>query len=129
MESVQASRIYPEQDLTERILQAAFAVHNALGCGFLERVYSIALSVELRSLGLACEHEVAFKVKYKNVAVGDYFADLIVQKRVVVELKACAALDSAHEAQILNYLKASGIKVGLLLNFGKPKLQYRRFVR
>ena len=68
-------------------------------------------------------------MKYKTVEVGDYFADLIVERRVVVELKACAALDSAHEAQILNYLKASSIKVGLLLNFGRPKLQYRRFVR
>ena len=120
---------YPEQDLTEKILEAAFTVHNVLGCGFLEKVYSNALLVEIRALGLACEHEVAFKVKYKNVEVGDYFADLLVERRVVVELKACAAIDSAHEAQILNYLKASNIKLGLLLNFGKPKLQYRRFVR
>jgi GxxExxY protein len=121
--------IYPEQELTEKILEAAFAVHNTLGCGFLEKVYSNALLVETRALGLACEHEVAFKVRYKNVEVGDYFADLLVERRVVVELKACGALDSAHEAQILNYLKASNIKVGLLLNFGKPKLQYRRFIR
>lgn len=129
MEGGQAVQIYPEQHLTEKVLAAAFAVHNTLGCGFLEKVYSNALLVELRGLGLACEHEVAFKVKYKDVEVGDYFADLIVEKRVVVELKACAALDSSHEAQILNYLKASNVKVGLLLNFGKPKLQYRRFVR
>jgi GxxExxY protein len=129
MVGAEAAAIYPEQDFTERILAAAFAVHNTLGCGFLEKVYSKALLVEVRGLGLACEHEVAFKVKYKSVEVGDYFADLIVEKRVVVELKACAALDSTHEAQILNYLKASNIKVGLLLNFGRPKLQYRRFVR
>jgi len=68
-------------------------------------------------------------VKYKNTVVGDYCADLIVERRVLVELKACSGLDSMHEAQILNYLKASGIQVGLLMNFGKPKLQYRRFVR
>jgi GxxExxY protein len=128
-EGVATAAIYPEQDLTEKILEAAFAVHNALGCGFLEKVYSNALLIEICGLGLACEHEVAFKIRYKNVEVGDYFADLIVERRVVVELKACAGLDSTHEAQILNYLKASNIKVGLLLNFGKPKLQYRRFVR
>ena len=127
--AAEATAIYPEQDLTEKILAAAFAVHNTLGCGFLEKVYSKALLVEVRAMGLACEHEAAFKVRYKDVDVGDYFADLIVERRVVVELKACAALDSAHEAQILNYLKASNIKVGLLLNFGRPKLQYRRFVR
>lgn len=125
MEGVQAVQIYPEQHLTEKILAAAFAVHNTLGCGFLEKVYSSALLVEIRGLGLACEHEVAFKVTYKGIEVGDYFADLIVERRVVVELKACASLDSTHEAQNLNYLKASNIKVGLLLNFGRPKLQYK----
>jgi GxxExxY protein len=92
-------------------------------------VYSSALLVEMHSMGLKCEHEVAFKVRYKDIEIGDYFADLIVEKRVVVELKACSALDSTHKAQILNYLKASNIKVGLLLNFGRPKLQYQRFVR
>jgi GxxExxY protein len=121
--------IYHEQELTGKILEAAFAVHNTLGCGFLEKVYSSALLFELRNMGLQCDHEVAFKVKYKDVEVGDYFADLIVEKRVLVELKACVALDSVHEAQILNYLKASSIQVGLLMNFGKSKLQYRRFVR
>jgi GxxExxY protein len=100
-----------------------------LGAGFLEKVYSDALVCELRSTGLACEQEIVFKVKYRDVPVGDYCADLIVERRVIVELKACAGLDSVHEAQILNYLKASGIHVGLLLNFGKPRLQYRRFVR
>jgi GxxExxY protein len=121
--------IYPEQELTGKILEGAFAVHNTLDFGFLEKVYSSALLFELVNMGLHCEQEVAFKVKYKDVVVGDYCADLIVEKRVLVELKACAGLDSVHEAQILNYLKASGIKVGLLMNFGKPKLQYRRFVR
>lgn len=129
MEGTAGVAIYPEQSLTEKILEAAFAVHNTLGCGFLEKVYSNALRIEIRGMGLACEHEASLKVKYKNVEVGDYFADLIIERRVVVELKTCAALDSIHEAQILNYLKASNIKVGLLLNFGKPKLQYRRFVR
>jgi GxxExxY protein len=129
VESAPITAIYPEQDLTRKILEGAFAVHNTLGCGFLEKVYSNALSIELRSMDLYCDHEVPFKVKYKDVMVGEYCADLIVEKRVLVELKACAGLDSVHEAQILNYLKASSIQVGLLLNFGKPKLQYRRFVR
>ncbi len=129
MESAPEVAIYPEQDLTRKILEGAFAVHNTLGCGFLEKVYSNALFFELRNLGLICDQEVPFKVKYRDVVVGDYCADLIVERRVLVELKACAGLDSVHEAQILNYLKASSIQVGLLPNFGKPKLQYRRFVR
>jgi GxxExxY protein len=121
--------IYPEQELTGKILEAAFAVHNTLACGFLEKVYSSAISFELRNMALHCEHEVAFKVKYKDTVVGDDCADLIVERRVLIELKACASLDSVHEAQILNYLKASSIQVGLLMNFGKSKLQYRRFIR
>jgi GxxExxY protein len=129
MESAAKCAIYPEQELTQKILEGAFAVHNTLGCGFLERVYSNALLFELRNMNLSCEHEVPFEVRYKEAVVGDYCADLIVERRVIVELKACAGLDSVHEAQILNYLKASRIQVGLLLNFGKPKLQYRRFVR
>jgi GxxExxY protein len=79
-------------------------------------------------MGLACVQEVPFKVKYKNVIVGDYSADLVVEKRVLVELKACTGLESVHEAQMLNYLKANGIHVDLLMNFGKPRLEYRRFV-
>jgi GxxExxY protein len=129
MKNTSIAGIYPEQELTGKILEGAFAVHNALGCGFLERVYSNALLLELRNMKLSCEQEVPFKVRYKEIVVGDYCADLIVERRVLVELKACASLDSVHEAQILNYLKASNIQVGLLLNFGKPKLQYRRFVR
>ncbi len=79
-------------------------------------------------MGLTCVQEVALKVRDKDVVVGDYSADLVVEKRVLVELKACTGLDSVHEAQILNYLKASGIRVGLLMNFGKPRLEFRRFV-
>ena len=128
METGAEAVIYPEQELTQKILKGAFAVHNTLGCGFLERVYSNALSTELSQMQLGCEQEVPFKVKCKNVVVGDYCADLVVGRRVLVELKACAGLEGVHEAQILNYLKASGIRVGLRLNFGKPKLEYRRFV-
>ena len=128
METGAKSAIYPAQDLTQKILEASFAVHNALGAGFLEKVYANALSLELKQMGLVCAQEVPFKVKYRDVVVGDYSADIVVEKRVLVELKACTGLDSVHEAQILNYLKASGIRVGLLMNFGKARLEYRRFV-
>ena len=84
----------------------------------MEKVYSNALAVELGQAGIACEREVPFKVRYRNIVFGDYCADIVVEKRVLVELKSCAGLDSVHEAQILNYLKASGIRVGLLMNFG-----------
>jgi GxxExxY protein len=119
---------YPEQDLTEKMLQAAFAVHNALGAGFLERVYSNALAVELRTQGIALQIELPLKIKYRDAIVGDHVADLVVDGRVLVELKACASLDPVHTAQVLNYLRASKIQVGLLLNFGRPKLEYRRSV-
>jgi GxxExxY protein len=128
METVSGARIYPEQELTEKILKGAFAVHNTLGCGFLEKIYSNALLVELSQMGLHCQREVPYKVRYRDAVIGDYLSDLIVERRVLVELKACARLEPVHEAQILNYLKASGIHVGLLMNFGKTKLEYRRFV-
>src|SRR5208282_3217832 len=101
MESAATTAIYPEQELTQKILEGAFAVHNTLGCGFLEKVYSNALSLELRNMGLHCEQEGPFKVKYRGVVIGDYCSDLIVERRVLVELKACAGLESVHEAQIL----------------------------
>ncbi len=120
--------IYPEQVLTQKILEAAFVVHNTLGAGFLEKVYANALVLELRAKGLSCKQEAALNVRYKESVVGDYLADMVVEDRVLLELKACAALDPTHEAQIMNYLRASGLHVGLLMNFGRPRLQYRRFV-
>lgn len=119
---------YPEADLTGRILQAAFKVHNTLGCGFLEKVYENALVVELSRMGAAVSQQHPFKVNYENAVVGDYVADLVVEGRVLVECKCSSQPDGAHEAQLLNYLKASGIRVGLLLNFGRPKLYYRRMI-
>jgi len=123
-----ADPVYPEQELTGKILECAFAVHNALGTGFLERVYSNALALELRRNEIDCVREVPLKVTYRGVIVGDYVADILVAGRVSIELKACAVLDSNHAAQIMNYLRASELRVGLLLNFGRPKLAYRRFV-
>ena len=120
--------VYPEHELTGAILNAAFSVHNTLGVGFLEKVYANALSVELRAANIKCEQESPLKVHYRGVAVGDYFADLIVERRVLVELKASSAFDPVHAAQLMNYLRASGIRVGLLLNFGRPKLHFKRFI-
>jgi GxxExxY protein len=118
----------PEAELTQKVLAAAFKVLNTLGCGFLERVYEKALLVELTRSGIRTEKQKAFHVLYEGAVVGEYQADLVVDGRVIVECKAVTTLDPIHEAQLLNYLKAAGIRVGLLLNFGRPKLQYRRFV-
>jgi GxxExxY protein len=122
------SSILVEGELTEKILGAALKVQNTLGAGFLEEVYENALSIELRKCGLSVESQKTFPVQYEGTVVGNYQADLVVSARVVVECKAVSNLDSVHEAQLMNYLKASGIRVGLLINFARPKLQYRRLV-
>ncbi len=117
-----------EEELTEKILGAAFKVQNTLGCGFLEKVYENAMVVELSRAGISVEQQKPMQVRYQGAIVGEYQADLVVDGRVIVELKAASKLDSIHEAQLLNYLKATRVRVGLLFNFGCPKLQYRRFV-
>ncbi|MFC7332428.1 GxxExxY protein [Rhodocista pekingensis] len=119
--------IDPEiQETTGQILSAAFAVSSALGHGFLEGVYRKALLHELMLRGLRPREEVHFRVRYRDADCGSYIADLVVDGRVIVELKAVAALLPAHRAQLLNYLRASGLRAGLLLNFGTPKLTYAR---
>jgi GxxExxY protein len=117
-------------ELTEKILGASFKILNTLGAGFLEKVYVNALSIELRRIDLPVEAQKAFhiSISYEGTIVGDYLADLVVAGKVIVECKAAINLDSVDEAQLINYLKASGLHVGLLINFGKPKLQYRRLV-
>jgi GxxExxY protein len=117
-----------EGELTEKILGAAFKVLNKLGAGFLEKVYENALSFELQRCGLLVEPQKMFHVKYEGAIVGEYQADLVVAGKVIVECKAISSMDSVHEAQSINYLKASGVHVGLLINFGRPTLQYRRLV-
>jgi len=118
-----------EQDaLTERIIGCAYTVANSLGCGFLEKVYENALCHELRKAGLAVNQQLGMEVHYDGVVVGEYTADLVVERKVIVELKAFDSLDSSATAQCLNYLKAAGLHVCLLINFGKPKLDIRRFV-
>ena len=113
---------------TSRIIGAAFEVHDQLGYGFLERVYQRALQVELLRRGATAEIEKRIQVQYKGVVVGDYDADLIVDDCVAVEIKVPPQYDKRDEAQLLNELKATGLKVGMLVNFGRTKLEYKRLV-
>jgi GxxExxY protein len=115
--------------LSERIIGAAMTVLNVLGVGFLEKVYENALAHELRKQRLSVRQQHQAVVRYDGIAVGTYVADLLVERAVVVELKAVRALDQVHTAQCLNYLKASGLQLALLLNFGRPRLEIRRLVR
>jgi len=113
---------------TGLIIGAAFEVHAQLGYGFLERVYQRALQVELVRRGASAEIERRIQVQYKDVVVGDYDADLIVDDCVAVEIKVAPQYDKRDEAQLLNELKATGIKVGVLVNFGRAKVEYKRLV-
>jgi GxxExxY protein len=113
---------------TEAIIGAAFEVHRELGYGFLERVYQRALHVELLRRGATAEIEERIQVHYKGAVVGDYDADVLVDGCVIVEIKVAPQYDKRDEAQLLNELKATGLKVGMLLNFGRAKLEYKRLV-
>jgi len=114
-------------NITQQIIKAFYAVYNALGYGFLEKVYENAMLIELRRLGLAVISQAGIDVYYGDAHIGQYSADLLVNDQVLVELKAARALLPEHEAQLLNYLKATPYEVGLLLNFG-PKPQIMRKV-
>lgn len=116
---------YKHTEVTDKILRSFYNVYNALGYGFLEKVYENAMLIELRDLGLSVQNQVPIKVFYKGQKVGEYFADLLVEHKVVVELKAVDLLANSHEAQLINYLKATAYEVGLLLNFG-PKPEHKR---
>lgn len=113
-------------EITERIIGGAYQVANTLGVGFLEKVYENALAVELRKADLQVVQQHPIKVWYQNVVVGDYFADLHVNNEIIVELKATKALNDIHMAQCLNYLRATQLKVCLLINFGTPKIGIKR---
>lgn len=120
--------LYKHSDLTEQIIGAFFAVYSALGYGFLEKVYVKALMIELKKRGLSARDELPIQVRYDGQLVGEYFADLIVNDLVILEIKAAKAIASEHEAQLLNYLKATPFEVGLILNFGpKPETKRRSF--
>ena len=113
-------------ELTELVIGYAYEVANTLGCGFLEKVYENALGIELRQAGVKVEQQYPLKVAYKGAIVGDYQADLLIEGRLLVELKAVKAIEDVHLAQCLNYLKATGMKTCLLLNFGTPRIGVKR---
>lgn len=115
-------------DLSYEINGAIFEVNRILGHGFLEKVYENALMVELSKRGIKSESQIPIKVEYKGTIIGDYFADIVVENKVILEIKAIESLQKIHEAQILNYLKATGFKIGLLVNFTHPKAEIKRFV-
>ena len=119
---------YKHNEITEKIIGAAYKVHNTLGSGFLEKVYQNSLVIEIRALGFGVEVEKPMKVYYHGEVVGNYVADIIVEGKVILEIKAVKELSGIHEAQILNYLKATGIEVGLLINFGKSVNIKRRIM-
>ena len=114
--------------LSEQIIRGAFAVSNTLGCGFLEKVYENALAHELRKTGLAVAQQHGIVVTYDDIVVGEYAVDLLVEESVLVELKAVRAFDDIHQAQCMNYLRATGLHLCLLLNFGRPRLDIKRIV-
>lgn len=115
-------------DITESIIQAFYKVYNTLGYGFLEKVYEHSMKIELKAMRLIVENQKNIKVYYSGFEVGDYFADLIVNDTVIVELKAAETICEEHEAQLLNYLRATNIEVGLLLNFRKrPEIRRKIF--
>jgi GxxExxY protein len=115
-------------EITERVIGCTYVVSNALGHGFLEKVYENALAHELRKARLAVEQQKIIKIRYDGIVVGDYVADLLVEGVVLVELKAVKILDEVHIAQCLNYLKATGLKICLTFNFGTPRVQLKRIV-
>jgi len=114
--------------ITETIIGCAYKVANSLGCGFLEKVYENALGIELMKEGLAVHQQYPISVFYDEQNVGEYYADLLVEEQIVVETKAVKQVDSIHLAQCLNYLKATGLKICLLVNFGSPKVEIKRVV-
>jgi len=114
--------------ITERIIGCVYKVSNILGSGFLEKVYENALTLELRENGLETKQQHGIQVRYDGIVVGEFAADLLVENKVIIELKATKALDDIHMAQCLNYLKATDLAVCLLINFGKPKAEIRRIV-
>ena len=121
--------VYLHTELTERIIGCAYEVHNVLGSGFLEKVYENALLEELRRSGIQAVPQHGVTVYYKGATIGEYVADLMVEGCVIVELKAVEKLHDLHEVQIKNYLRATGIEVGLLMNFGKSMEVRRKFVK
>ena len=118
---------FKHSDITSLIIKGYYNVYNKLGFGFLEKVYENSMMIELKKLGLKCNKQTPIKVYYDNETVGDYYADIVVENKVIVELKAAKSLCEEHEIQLVNYLKATDVEVGLLLNFGK-ETEFKRKV-
>ena len=116
------------KELTGEIIESAYNVHNTLGCGLLEKIYENSLAWELELRGRKVSLQKEYKVVYRKKEVGIYYADLVVDNKVIVEVKAVENIDDIHRAQLLNYLKVSGLRIGLIMNFAKPKLKYERFI-
>jgi GxxExxY protein len=116
-------------ELSQKVIGCAMSVHRELGCGFLESIYENALAIELRRRDVRFASQVSLAVYYPDELVGRYVADMVVEQRLLLELKALNSIDTRCEAQMINYLKASGIPIGLILNFGTPSLQFKRKVQ
>jgi len=114
--------------VTEKVIGCAYTVGNVLGCGFLEKVYENALAHDLRNAGLEVKQQYGIQVTYDGIVVGDFVADLLVEDCVLVELKTAKSTDDSHTAQCLNYLKATGLQICLLINFGKSRVEIKRLV-
>jgi len=115
-------------EITKRIIGCVHVVSNALGCGFVEKIYENALAIELRASGLSVKQQHGLTVSYAGTVIGEFFTDLIVEESILLELKAVKALDEIHFSQCMNYLKASGLPVCLLVNFGKSRAEVKRIV-
>ena len=116
-------------DVTEKIIRCVYRVSNTLGAGFLEKVYENALAIELEQSGLRVQQQLPIRVLYKGQVVGDFAADLLVEDRVIVELKAARTLDEVHAAQCVNYLRALDLNLCLLVNFGRSRAVIKRILR
>ena len=115
------------KDVTEKIIKCFYNVYDELGSGFLESVYEKALMIELKEIGLKAASQKSLNVRYKDVLFGEFKTDIVVEDKVIIEIKAISRLMPQHEAQLINYLKVTGVKIGLLVNFG-DKLQFKRRV-
>jgi GxxExxY protein len=126
MNDVEDNLIYP--DLSYKVMGLAMSVHRELGPGFMEKVYENALMLLLNQNSIPSQQQIPLKVMFKGVIVGDYIADILVDDKIIIELKACEKMDNIHKAQVINYLKATNKKLGLLINFGKKSLEYERLI-
>jgi len=123
-----AAKDFSLQPITQQLIGAAFEVHNVLGFGFLEKVYQRAMQVELQLRGIKVELEPKLQVQFKGVIIGDYAADLLVADKIIVELKTDVEYQPIHEAQLLNELRGTRIRLGFLINFGRERVEYKRMV-